>query len=126
VSIEERQGYIVINQKQGYSQKTGRPMTTIEFLGVGDRQIWTTYIVANHKNKQNWSYICDKPAQGMVVTFHKFRSVDPTKRIIDGDSVPRIELEADRDQLIIECQAVWDIEDQKRTVFGRLFGMNNE
>jgi len=123
MSHQTKQGYIVIEQHVQWSNYNGRKLHKIEFVGVADRQIYHTYIQKTNKNFNQWSYIIERPGQGFIITFHNFEIKDLGKGLISADSVPKIEMEANLDQIMTELKAVWDIQDAKQgnTVFSNLF-----
>jgi len=122
---QRTQGYIVIDQHTQWSNYNGRKLHKIEFVGVADRKIYHTYIQKTNKNFNQWSYIIERADQGIVLTFHNFEIKDLAKCLISADSVPKIEMEANLDQIMHELKAMWDVQDAKRgnTIYSSLFDL---
>ena len=123
---QNKQGYVVIEQRTQWSNYNGRKLHRIEFVGIADRKIYHTYIQKTNRNYAQWLYIIERPDEGIVVTFHNFEIKDATKNLISADSVPRIEMQADLDTVMTELREVWHIQDLKtgNTVFNNLFDLN--
>ena len=122
---QTKQGYIVIDQHTQWSNYNGKKLHKIEFVGIADRKIYYTYIQKSNKNFNQWSYIIERADQGIVLTFHNFEIKDEGKGLISADSVPKIEMEANLDQIMTELKAIWDIQDAKQGngIFAGLFDL---
>lgn len=121
-----KQPYIVLEQRQGFSQKYGTEMTTITMVGVKDRREYVTYIDSPNRNTANWSHITRNPTHGFVLrnlnTTNK--STKKGQTIINADSAPIIEWETDElDEVLVDAQKYWSEEDRKKDSdkFGDLF-----
>ena len=119
----QRQGYVVIDQKRGYSQYNGRPYITIEFIGIWDRLIYKTYIQKSNRNERYWAYVLDHVKSGIVVQFLNFEIQDEQKRIISADSTPAVVIAADPEILAQELEHYWQTQDRRSNnpVFDQLF-----
>lgn len=121
-----KQPYIVLEQRQGHSQKYGTEMTTIIMVGVKDRREYVTYIDAPNRNVKHWQHITNSPTHGFVL-----RNLDTTNKstkkgqtIINADSQPIIEWETDTlDEVLADAQKFWAEEDKRNgsDKFGDLF-----
>jgi hypothetical protein len=109
----KNQGYAILEQSRMLSNYNGKPVYTIEFVGIDDKKIYKTYIQPNNRNFQQWAYIVERPDTGLVVKFHNFKLKREEQGLISADSVPKIEIEADYNQLMIELNEYWKIEDKK-------------
>jgi hypothetical protein len=121
-----KQPYIVLEQRQGFSQKYGTEMTTITMVGVKDRREYVTYIDTPNRNTVNWSHITRNPTHGFVLRNLNTTSKSTKKgqTIINADSEPIIEWETELlDEVLIDAQKYWSEEDRKKDSdkFGDLF-----
>jgi len=126
--IQREQGYIVIEQSTQLSMYNGKPVTTVEFVGIADKKIYKTYIQKTNRNFGLWEYIIKRPNLGIAVSFHNFDISNEDKNIINADSVPKIEIETDKDTLFNELTEHWEIEKRKTNnpVFNELFDFINK
>ena len=120
------QPYIVVEQRQGHSQKYGTEMTTIIMVGVKDRREYVTYIDSPNRNAANWQHITRNPTHGFVL--RKLTATDKSTKkgqtIINADSPVMIEWETDTlDEVLADAQKFWEQEDRKNgsDKFGDLF-----
>lgn len=121
-----KQPYIILEQRQGYSQKYGTEMTTIIMVGVKDRREYVTYIDTPNRNAANWQHITNHTERGYVLRNLKLtdKTTKKGQQIINADSDPIIEWETDTlDEVLIDAQKYWAQEDRKNgsDKFGDLF-----
>ena len=111
--VEQKQGYIILEQTARISQFNGRPMIQIDMVGVGNRLPYRTYIQKTNHNHRYWHYITDHATRGFAISFHNLKIADAPRGIINADSVPSIEIEADRTEIVRHLKDVWDTEDRQ-------------
>ena len=111
--VELKQGYIILEQTERTSQYNLKNMIQIDMLGVGNRLRYRTYIQKTNHNHRYWHYITDHPGMGFAVTFHNLKIADSAKGIINADSVPNIEIQADLEDIMIHLKDVWETEDRQ-------------
>lgn len=121
-----KQPYIILEQRQGYSQKYGTEMTTIIMVGVKDRREYVTYIDTPNRNAANWQHITKHTERGYVLRNLKLtdKTTKKGQQIINADSDPIIEWETDTlDEVLVDAQKYWAQEDRKNgsDKFGDLF-----
>jgi hypothetical protein len=121
-----KQPYIVLEQRQGHSQKYGTEMTTIIMVGVKDRREYVTYIDSPNRNAANWQHITRNTTHGFVLRNLNTtaKSTKKGQTIINADSQPIIEWETDTlDEVLVDAQKYWEQEDLKKDSdkFGDLF-----
>lgn len=123
--LQQKQAYAILSQEHHRSSRyNGKPYTEIEFVGINDQKIYKTYVQRNNFNGTQWGYILDKPKAGFVLTFHNFKmKVKDDRQFIDADSVPKIEIEADKDELFRELEHYWQVLDRRtdNPTFDNLF-----
>lgn len=121
-----KQPYIILEQRQGFSQKYGTEMTTLILVGVKDRREYVTYIDTPNRNVKHWQHILNKPTHGFVLRNLKLTNKTTSKgqTIINADSEPIIEWETDTlDEVLVDAQKFWAEEDKRNgsDKFGDLF-----
>ena len=121
-----KQPYIVLEQRQGHSQKYGTEMTTITMVGVKDRREYVTYIDSPNRNAANWAHITRNTTHGFVLRNLKAtdKSTKKGQTIINADSEVIIEWETNTlDEVLLDAQKYWEEEDRRNgsDKFGDLF-----
>jgi hypothetical protein len=100
------QFYAVVAQHRGYSNRDGSAMTTITMWGVEDGLTYTTYVVDDYRNSQNWGYIVRNPDRGFLIKF--FNGKLSKELQINADSVPQLQDQLESAQALKDvCRKVW-------------------
>jgi hypothetical protein len=110
-----KQPYIVIAQCTSISQVSGQPVTSITFIGVRDRKEYVTYVDISLHNCQHWSHIVNNPQHGFVLRNLKVtdKTTKSKKTIINADSKPIIEWQADLEEILADAELLWQDWDNK-------------
>lgn len=108
------QFYAVVAQHRGYSTRDGSAMTTITLWGIDDGKTYTTYVVDDYRNSQNWGYITRNPDHGFLVKFLNGRL--SKEQQINADSIPQIQDKLESVQAIKDvCRKIWNEENTATT-----------
>ena len=111
-----KQPYIVLLQTESISRITGKPLTTITFVGCKDRKEYVTYIDVSNHNHEHWSHVLRNPDSGFCISNVKLKSKLTKKGqgIVNADSRFRIEAEYESlDMMLAEIQEIWAEQDRK-------------
>jgi hypothetical protein len=116
------QNYIVLTQKSGLSQATGRPYVTITIVGTKDRREYVTYVDSSNHNQKNWFHIINNPQNGFILKNLRTKVIKD-RLLIDADSRPQIAAEHDSLEYLLQIlMEVWAEQDSKaKTNFKELF-----
>jgi hypothetical protein len=108
------QFYAVVAQHRGYSNRDGSAMTTITLWGIDDGKTYTTYVVDDYRNSQNWGFITRNPDNGFLV---KFLNGKLSKELqINADSIPQIQDKLESVQAMKDvCRKIWNEENTATT-----------
>jgi hypothetical protein len=109
------QNFVVIEQTQGVSNRTGYPYTTITLVGVKDRCLYKTYIDTHNHNHKQWQHIVSNPDHGFILNNLRIKRHKDTE-LIDADSKPVIAAEETvKDNILSMLKEVWLEQDTRVT-----------
>ena len=108
------QFYAVVAQHRGYSNRDGSAMTTITLWGIDDGKTYTTYVVDDYRNSQNWGFITRNLDNGFLVKFLNGRLSKELQ--INADSIPQIQDKLESVQSMKDvCRKIWNEENTPTT-----------